>query len=76
MNRRGNYYDNSCAENYFALLKRERIRRKIYRSREEGRLMYLIILSCSIILLGVMDMIMICREWNMKRTIFLKQGSI
>ncbi|WP_320820542.1 IS3 family transposase, partial [Thalassolituus sp.] len=27
----------ACAESFFALLKRERIRRKIYRTREEGK---------------------------------------
>ncbi len=37
MSRRGNSHDNSCAEGFFALLKRERIRRKIYRTREEGK---------------------------------------
>jgi transposase InsO family protein len=70
MSRRGNCHDNTCAESFFARLKRERIRRKIYRSREEGKLMYLILLSCSIILPGVMEIIMTCRPWSMKRTIF------
>ena len=37
MSRRGNCHDNACAESFFALLKRERVRRKIYRSREEGK---------------------------------------
>ena len=37
MSRRGNCQNNTCAESFFALLKRERIRRKIYRSREEGK---------------------------------------
>ncbi|WP_173391449.1 IS3 family transposase [Thalassolituus oleivorans] len=37
MSRRGNCHDNACAESFFALLKRERIRRKIYRTREEGK---------------------------------------
>jgi putative transposase len=37
MSRRGNCHDNTCAENYFLLLIRERIRRKFYRSREEGK---------------------------------------
>ena len=37
MSRRGNCHDNSCAESFFQLLKGERIRRKIYRTREEGK---------------------------------------
>jgi putative transposase len=37
MSRRGNCYDNAVAESFFQLLKRERIRRKIYANREEAR---------------------------------------
>lgn len=37
MSRKGNCHDNACAESFFQLLKRERIRRKIYRTREEGK---------------------------------------
>ena len=37
MSRRGNCHDNAVAESFFQLLKRERIRRKIYRTREEAR---------------------------------------
>ena len=37
MSRRGNCHDNAVAESFFNLLKRERIRRKVYRSREEAR---------------------------------------
>jgi len=37
MSRRGNCHDNAVAESFFQLLKRERIRRKIYASREEAR---------------------------------------
>lgn len=37
MSRRGNCYDNAAAETFFQLLKRERIRRKIYATREEAR---------------------------------------
>lgn len=37
MSRRGNCYDNAVAESFFQLLKRERIRRKIYPDREEAR---------------------------------------
>jgi len=37
MSRRGNCYDNAVAESFFQLLKRERIRKKIYLTREEAR---------------------------------------
>lgn len=37
MSRRGNCYDNAVAESFFASLKTERIRRKIYKTREEAR---------------------------------------
>jgi len=37
MSRRGNCHDNAVAESFFNLLKRERIRRRIYKSREEAR---------------------------------------
>ena len=37
MSRRGNCHDNAVAENFFSLLKRERIRRKTYRTRDEAR---------------------------------------
>jgi putative transposase len=37
MSRRGNCHDNAVAESFFQLLKRERIRRRIYADREEAR---------------------------------------
>ena len=37
MSRRGNCYDNAVAENFFQLLKRERIRRKTYATRKQAR---------------------------------------
>lgn len=37
MSRRGNCHDNTVAESFFTLLKRERIRRKVYRTRDEAR---------------------------------------
>ena len=37
MSRRGNCYDNAVAESFFQLLKRERIRRKTYATREDAR---------------------------------------
>lgn len=37
MSRRGNCHDNAVAESFFNLLKRERIRRRTYKSREDAR---------------------------------------
>jgi putative transposase len=37
MSRRGNCHDNAVAESFFQLLKRERIRRRTYQTRDEGR---------------------------------------
>lgn len=37
MSRRGNCYDNAVAESFFQLLKRERIKRQVYRTREDAR---------------------------------------
>ncbi|HDH1559736.1 TPA: IS3 family transposase [Klebsiella quasipneumoniae subsp. similipneumoniae] len=38
MSRRGNCHDNAVAESFFQLLKRERIKKKIYGTREEARI--------------------------------------
>ncbi len=37
MSRRGNCHDNAVVESFFNLLKRERIRRKVYKTREDAR---------------------------------------
>lgn len=37
MSRRGNCHDNAVAESFFQLLKRERIRRKVYLTRDAAR---------------------------------------
>jgi len=37
MSRRGNCHDNAVAESFFNLLKRERIRRRAYKTREDAR---------------------------------------
>ena len=37
MSRRGNCYDNAVAESFFSSLKKERVRKKIYRTRDEAR---------------------------------------
>lgn len=37
MSRRGNCHDNAVVESFFQLLKRERIRRRVYATRDEAR---------------------------------------
>lgn len=37
MSRKGNCHDNAVAESFFQLLKRERIKRKIYKTRDDAR---------------------------------------
>ncbi len=37
MSRRGNCWDNAVAENFFSKLKRERVNRSIYKTREQAR---------------------------------------
>lgn len=37
MSRRGNCYDNAVVESFFGSLKKERVRKKTYRSRSEAR---------------------------------------
>ena len=37
MSRRGNCHDNAVAESFFNLLKRERIRRRTYKTRTKAR---------------------------------------
>jgi putative transposase len=37
MSRRGNCFDNAAAESFFGSLKKERVRNRIYRTREEAR---------------------------------------
>jgi len=37
MSRRGNCHDNAVAESFFNLLKRERIRRRTYKTRDDAR---------------------------------------
>ena len=37
MSRRGNCYDNAAVESFFSSLKKEKIRKKIYKTRDEAR---------------------------------------
>jgi putative transposase len=37
MSRRGNGHDNAVAESFFHLFKRERMRRRTYKTRDEAR---------------------------------------
>lgn len=37
MSRSGNVWDNAAAENFFASLKFERVKRKVYRTRDQAR---------------------------------------
>ena len=37
MSRRGNCHDNAVAESFFSLLKKDRIKRKVYKTRDEAR---------------------------------------
>lgn len=37
MSRRGNCHDNAVAKSFFSSLKRERIRRRTFKTREEAR---------------------------------------
>ena len=37
MSRRGNCYDNAAAESFFSTLKKEKIRRYIYKTKEEAK---------------------------------------
>ena len=37
MSRRGNCHDNAVVESFFNLLKRERVRRRVYKTRDEAR---------------------------------------
>ena len=38
MSRRGNCYDNAVAESFFSSLKKERIRKRIYKTHDEARI--------------------------------------
>jgi putative transposase len=66
MSRRGNCHDNAVAESFFQLLKRERIKRRIYPTRDEAAATYLIISRCFTTQSGAMVPMMGCRRWSLK----------
>ncbi len=37
MSRRGNCHDNAVAESFFSLLKKDRVKRKIYKTRDDAK---------------------------------------
>ncbi|MBF5005866.1 transposase family protein [Diaphorobacter sp. NR2-3-3-1] len=53
MSHRGNCHDNTVAESFFRLLRRERIRRQIYPTRDEARAMPSTTSRCSTTQRGV-----------------------
>ena len=66
---RGNCHDNACAEIFFSLLKKERIRRRTYPTRELRNPMCPIILNCFTIQHDVMEITVTCHPWSLKITI-------
>jgi putative transposase len=68
MSRRGNCHDNAVAESFFQLLKRERIKKKIYGTREEA-VIFLITSKCFITVSVGMVLAIRCHRQNMKTSI-------
>lgn len=66
MSRRGNCHDNAVAESYFQLLKRERIKKRIYGTRDEARSDILVISKCFITVSVGMVRASRCHRLNMK----------
>jgi putative transposase len=70
MSRRGNCHDNAVAESFFATFKKRVIKKKIYTTREEAKAEYLILLRCFTIQSSGIPIIMGCRLYSSRRTIF------
>ena len=66
MSRRGNCYDNAAAESFFQLLKRERIKKKTYGTREEPVAIFLITSKCFITVSVGMVRVIRCHQRNTK----------
>ena len=71
MSRRGNCHDNAVAESFFQLLKRERIKKKSYGTREEARsdIFDYIEMFCFITVSVGMVPAIRCHRQNMKTSI-------
>lgn len=69
MSRRGNCHDNAVAESFFQLLKRERIKKKIYGTREEARSDIFDTSKCFITVSVGMVPAIRCHRQNMKTSI-------
>lgn len=70
MGGRGSCDDSACAERFFALLTRERIRRKIYRTHEEGRADVFNDIGLLNSLIRRHGNNRMYRQWNMKKLYF------
>lgn len=68
MSRHDNCHDNAVAESVFPLLKRERIKKKIYGTREEARSDIFDYIEMFYISVGMVRAIR-CRRQNMKTSI-------
>ena len=69
MSRRGNCHDNAVTESFFQLLKRERIRRKTYGTREKSEVMCPITLRCFITPSDGTAALCSYRQWSLKSAI-------
>lgn len=69
MSRRGNCHDNAVAESFSQLLKRERIKKKIYGTRDEARSDIFDYIECFITVSVGMVRVIRCHRRNMKTSI-------
>jgi putative transposase len=69
MSRRGNCWDNAVAESFFSLMKRERIRGRIYPTRHEARADIFDYIELFITREGVTETTMGYHPYNMKSSI-------
>lgn len=74
MSRRGNCHDNVCAASFFGVLKKERIRRRIYPTREAAKVnvfnyIELFHNQLNSIKFNAMGITMTYRPWSLKITI-------
>lgn len=69
MSSRGKCHDNTVAESFFQLLKRERIKKKIYGTREKPAAIFLITSKCFITVSVGMVLAIRCHRQNIKTSI-------